>query len=92
MNFYDIFELAVWESFLDYKIKLFSGVPLFSGSLGMFLNIESTISVITVLIGMVVGILGIISKSIEIMTNYKKLKKANDQESLKEVDEVKEEN
>jgi hypothetical protein len=77
-----IIQLAILESFLDYKVKLFSGIPLFSGSMGFFLNIESTLSLITLLIGMVVGILGIFSKAIEIITNYKKLKKIDKENDL----------
>lgn len=71
---FHILTTATLEVMLDTKSKWEIGIPIFSGGFGMVFGVTWSAASISITLGIIVGLLSIIEKSISV---YKKLKDLN---------------
>lgn len=72
---FHILTLAFLEVMVDSKSKFEIGIPIFGGSFGMVLGVDFSAASISIALGIIVGVLSIVEKSISVYKKIKDIKK-----------------
>jgi hypothetical protein len=77
MNFYDLITNAIQLYVADIKNRLEFGLPIIAGSYSMVMGIAVDFGLITLCLGCLAGIMGVIEKGFKIKREYIALKLEN---------------
>lgn len=78
MNFYNLIADSVYFYFLDVKNKIEFGLPIITGGYSVMMGFAMDFGIVTLCLGSLAGILGIIEKSIKITREYRAMKNENE--------------
>jgi hypothetical protein len=86
--FNDILTQALWDFTHDIKLNFQAGLPITTGIFGMLLNVDTILTASSIIVGLLVGVVSLISKVIDLykqVLELRKAKKETDKEALDEV-------